>query len=134
MKTIMEKKLGEVLHLLTGCDIKVQQKDEQFTTKLYGVCVNSDGTITAWSGDTGYNSKWFSITPLLRRLDSMTEEDANEFDSGRETNKIWPVWHDAALFEKGFHSFTPEQTLFLLKKGFDLFNLIDEKLAIDINQ
>jgi hypothetical protein len=62
---------------------------------------------------------------ILRRLDSMTEEEAKEIG--------W--WDEGEIhYAKDFNSkwmFSAENMLYLLSKGFDLFDLIDAGLAIE---
>lgn len=68
------------------------------------------------------------IKLLLRPLSSMTEEEMEEFGvliQHRELCRMDSGWK---LF-KG----TPENFRWLLSKGFDLFNLIQEGHAIDIS-
>lgn len=83
------------------------------------------------------------IKPILRRLDSMTEEDHIEVGKllGYEETRTKPL-HLIALKGKSFvegygldriESITVVSliTKYLLSKGFDLFGLIDDELAID---
>lgn len=60
----------------------------------------------------------------LRPLSDMTEEEATELES---------IGGGTAVFEKGtiVYSFDSHRTLWALKKGFDLFCLIESGLAID---
>lgn len=60
----------------------------------------------------------FGDRPVLRRLEDMTkEEKARVGYSAMIKNEI--VW-------------TPEKVHYLLKQGFDLWNLIDSKQAVDL--
>jgi hypothetical protein len=101
----------------------------------------------------GYNDyDWVSVKPILRPLSDMTEEEAWEFVGGKsdqlyddlKIDKIdktgivisyvinagdegsFPQSHKFDFFALG-----PEQLRRLLSRGFDLFNLIPEGLAID---
>jgi hypothetical protein len=93
----------------------------------------------------------FEVTPHLRPLSSITEDEANEF---------WAVSNDrpyhgyaSGLFEGPFHkntvewfysfytkwgpgetSYTAAEFLYLISKGFDLFGLIDAGLAKEVTQ
>lgn len=84
-----------------------------------------------------------TITPYLHRLESITENEAqecfkidNKINWKSETSCIMSWWKDK---DEWYHTNMshvigePEIWLYLLSKGFDLFNLIDNGLAKDIN-
>lgn len=63
--------------------------------------------------------------PILRRLDSMTEEECYELEM---------LGHELVLNSVGSNEFYAERTHYLLSKHFDLFGLIESGEAIDANQ
>ena len=79
-----------------------------------------------------------SIKPILRRLESITDEECWEMD---EIDTIW-VKNTSHEYKSNrlylykekcikFNNISPGIFNYLLKKHFDLFGLIDSKLAID---
>lgn len=92
------------------------------------------------------------ITPHLRRLDSMTEEEAREvyqienFEvwntqmysqeeplNGSCLDKWWNILlEDIYIKQSDFRIGTPAVWLYLLSKGFDLFDLIPAGLAKEV--
>lgn len=82
-----------------------------------------------------YQNKAYRVHPILRKLEDMTEEEkiqvweleygsayADADNQGNLDDLVWNIsvgeWHVNTF-------------LFLLSKGFDLFNLIDDGSAID---
>lgn len=77
---------------------------------------------TLFQFDTGLSL----VKPILRRLEDMTEEDVcNNFDF-----QSWMMMRAAHKMKVTF-GFKPSEFQYLLSKSFDLFGLIDAKLAID---
>lgn len=81
------------------------------------------------------------ITPHLRKFDSITEEEAlilyGMEHPGVEftADFVHGTAVDWALMPFGGTSYvTPEQLLFLTSKGFDLFNLIEQGLAKEVEK
>ena len=78
------------------------------------------------------------VKPHLRRLDSITEEEAQDIYA-LYFKKTFPANYPIfakAWFENRFISnfeFPPAVFVYVLSKGFDLFGLIDAGEAIDIN-
>lgn len=79
-----------------------------------------------------------SIKPILRRIESLTDEEKIYFynlfptqDNLSNNQKIESVthWLEEEGADKYFWSIN--QFHYLLKQGFDLFNLIENQLAID---
>ena len=84
-----------------------------------------------------------SITPHLRRMDSITEEEAREvfaIANGYEADKnsftsclSWLARENALDYSnKEIEIGNPQVWLYLLSKGFDLFGLIEAGLAKEI--
>jgi len=76
------------------------------------------------------------ITPHLRRLESMTEEEAREvyeIEHGKDFRSDTYVSAKAYMIKGGeLDYFTPQGFLHLLSKGFDIFGLIDAGLAKEV--
>jgi len=111
------KEIKDYLHLYLGCEV-LCDKATSGSIILNGHLIDSALTVGA------------TITPLLRPLSSMTEEEMQEcgnmeynFSNDPELN----TW-DYKAFET---LLSPEQFAWLLKRRFDLFNLIESGLAID---
>jgi hypothetical protein len=85
----------------------------------------------------------FEVTPHLRRLESLTEEEAGEIHVigfGRPYAGIIPCkewihvdWSGQSCFLQDAIG-TPAALLYLLSKGFDLFGLIDSGLAKEMSR
>lgn len=100
-------------------------------------------TVFNWYTDTTFNRADRVYLPILRPLASMTEEEAREWfriEEGRDWPEGGYMEHDTALERWNFwlevmlvpqFLFTPAAFLYILKKGFDLFNLIEAGKAID---
>lgn len=80
------------------------------------------------------------ITPHLRKFESITDGEALElYAMEHECCEFDEILHDSAI-EWAITSFggtsymTPDQLLFLTSKGFDLFNLIDQGLAKEVEK
>lgn len=126
----MEKKIENYSHLYLGCDVL---KTDGQKRKLVGVYVSGallENTETQLSDD--YRMTDFKL--LLRPLASMTQEEMRacgnmiyDFSDDPDLSNNWK-WQE---FEYGLH---PEQFHWLLSKGFDLFNLIPDGLAIDVTK
>lgn len=80
------------------------------------------------------------ITPHLRKFESITQEEAFElYALEHEGDVLYEIIGDTAI-EWAITSFggtsymTPDQLLFLTSKGFDLFNLIEQGLAKEVEK
>lgn len=131
-----QKKLSDYLHFYLGCKVGCSTD---------GICFTDYGTLISVSkGEGGQHEVYFgykkvflfykynleNIKPVLRPLSDMTEEECQkcgnmiyDFSDDPELNN-----HKPSDFEIGL---APEQFNWLLKKGFDLFGLIEAGLAID---
>jgi hypothetical protein len=125
----MIKDIKEVLHLYIGqwCIADGNR------FKLHGVLYDNNGTL-AFNGEInhGLPSGWWvencDFKIELRKLSSMTEEE-------HEAYEIHYMGLDRQR-EEDHHSICPaeieaELTRYLLSRGFDLFGLIEEGLAIE---
>ena len=97
-------------------------------------------------------SVWSFVTPHLRRLSSITEEEANEFwalTNDREFSKPYAdnfydlteyktvsEWFNAFYGKWGvLHTFyNASEFLYLTGRGFDLFGLIEAGLAKEVSE
>lgn len=125
------KQLKDYLHYYIGCELKT----DTGKVTLIGVLndkFNGNYQIAVLNGNITYMSIIERYKPILRRLEDITEDEAdyiyNNFDVCFDTDALGnPVfdWDDIRA-NNAFAIFH-----YLLKESFDLFNLIDENLAID---
>lgn len=102
----MRKDIKDYLHLYLGCD-----------------AVDHTGwkTTVEWS-DIGYPDQIKQL--ILRPLSDITEKEVEDLRFNMPGGVTVPNDRQAL-------DITPHQVKYLLSLGFDLFNLIDEGLAID---
>jgi hypothetical protein len=148
----MEKKLKDYLHLYLGCQLLVIETgdtvsfDEIDTTSLWQVWTKDRKYIT--TGGNGFTYE--EIKPILRPLDTMTEEEMKDFIGWDKINEMYKE----VSFEKRklgievnygidtgegiehqshticFYELSATQFLWLLKNHFDIFSLIPSNLAL----
>jgi len=119
------KDINDYLYLYFGCEAEVLGKSNG---RLVGL--NQDIAI-CWHPDYGAGSTLaINIKLLLRPLSDMTEEEKKEisFDAYKVMRK---EQNPTANGTERAVTWAAKQTAYLLKQGFDLFNLIPEGLAID---
>lgn len=107
------KKIEDYLHLYYGAPCLWEAIDG---------LVGGRSTIDAFSL-AEFESGRIKIKPILRPLSSMTEEEANETNT-------WLQWTERSSIGQ-ISGYDAEQVRLMLLKGFDLFNLISEGLAIE---
>lgn len=119
-KNTMEKKdIKQFLHLYVGCECET---DSGIKGKL--ITINSEAGIAVIRIGEGLGqtvSKLYSeVTPILRPLSSMTEEEREDVGNlvGKGEHPLW-VKSIATV------------TKWYLDRGFDIFQLIEQGLAID---
>lgn len=114
----MQRKIENYLHLYLGCKCIADGKlgtIEGVSTMNAGCSGNNpliffeDGEVS--TGDTDIEE----VKPILRRLSDMTEEEKGEWIGLPPDVRVM----------------TPYQFLWFLSRGFDLFGLIDNQLAVD---
>jgi hypothetical protein len=129
----MATQLKDVLHLYLGCEVIGSYNDAPRKGYLTGVTNGGTECEIQFFDEDGLNvfehpefNTAEQVRLVSRPLSSMTEEDARRLN-------MWAQWHDAVQFNYGWdhESFTPENTVKLLKQGFDLFNLIESGQAVD---
>lgn len=123
----MTKDIKDYLPFYIGCDCLVQTEygtrgpPKRFTGSLHGVYYDrwtTDGMELSLQVITEHGARWTykpeQVTLLLRPLSDMTDEE-KEKSSYRDIKEMCQPW----------------ELHYLLSKGFDIFNLIPEGLAID---
>jgi len=126
-------------HLYLGAEVMSSNGVRGY--KLSSVSIGGNLNFTAAGFDVNIGSGY---KLLLRRLESMTEEEARHFckmEGWGENLENIVVTDSAIEFNQGqmqaisrFTRCRPEMFSWLLSKSFDLFGLIDKKLALDINE
>lgn len=119
---------AKILAMYLGQKAIAGTKEKTFT--IIGVCSDSNSCSIKLTGRKGtIINEGVSISiikPILRKLESMTEEEAAELLNLCDGEVFaWTDQNDRKKFAytaQGFH--------YLLSRGFDLFGLIDSGLAI----
>lgn len=120
-----KKDIKDYLHLYLGCDCDRSGRLERIDYSFLVWCEN--------------NHRLKDVKPILRALSDMTEEEIQTlygiYNSGKECKphllKTWYSnfnWHYADASQ---HRVRFDAIPFLLSRGFDLFNLIPDGLAIN---
>lgn len=122
------------------------------STRVLGLYINRPCTYTPRKGETYDRTIQFGmffdqtyagavITPHLRKFESITEEEALELYALEHDGKVFepnPEYGTAidwAIMSFGGNSYmTPDQLLFLTAKGFDVFNLLEQGLAKEVEK
>ena len=121
-----EKKLSDYLHLYLGCEFKIQYISDRF--KAHTISKPNDVRILTPTILYLIQEGDIVIKPILRRLSSMTEEEAIEFD-------ILIPWTSTLTGKRSWNSvrFPSRHLPEVFKKGFWLFgdDWFDEGLIID---
>lgn len=119
--------IQDYLHLYLGCDCMIGDITWKPETNLHGLAPNVDvnyGKPIKTKVDAHVLSVFSHKTTLiLRQLSSMTEDEKLEIQN------ICGWLNYNSYLDIGLT--TPQVTVYLLSKGFDLFGLIKSGLAID---
>lgn len=112
-----EKQLKDYLHLYLGCEVK-------YSNGLHYGTARYDAVYPEGIRIAGIEIWMFfnQVQLILRRLESMTEEERREKDE-----IYWRDWYPFGVIQE----MEARKIQHLLSKGFDLFGLIDAGLAID---
>lgn len=132
--------------------MKIEKITPQIAALYLGVsCENSAGSTYTLSNTDIYSASsdsepWRKLTLLLRRLESLTEDEAREL-YGLATGMVWEKRSSGSclfnwLFAQKkdtmqsiYHCIgTPDVWLKLLEWGVDLFGLIDAGLAKEVSK
>ncbi len=111
----MKTEPKEILHLYLGCEM-VTEKGNIFKLEPHHFPSN-------WQEEYIFNK----AKPLLRPLSDIKETEIVEMFNLNETSGVYVFRVD----NENTHRFTSKQFLYLLKQGFDLFQLIENGYAID---
>lgn len=117
-----------ILAMYLGCDC--QYIDEDFNELILPLlAVNMSGY--AWFVDPEFDEaiEIKNVKPILRNLSSMTEEETIASELGCYDYRGVIVYYDP-MFPHS-EQFSPDQFAYLLSKSFDVFNLIEDGVAID---
>jgi hypothetical protein len=155
----MEKKLSDYIHYYIGCRVQKDSDALDYPT-IEGVH-GGNVIISEFRYKTPHCDKIFTrpriwhtisfVKPILRKLDSLTDEEIKELigwekmcdmyvccsyergNFGIVVNYGIDTDHGVAMQSHNisFHAFSPKEWMYLLSKGFDLFFLIKDGLAID---
>ena len=131
------KELKDYLHLYLGCECKTPWgilrltrfdiKDKYkawFTTGF-----KENEKILYANGCIGKSFQTSSIKLILRPLSDLNDEELKCLRSERK--HLRGVHRNDLRFIINLNTWSPEDIVFLLSKGFDLFGLIEAGLAID---
>lgn len=117
----MKKEIKDYLHLYLGHDVLA------FGERVKMIGIHESGVLM----DGKYFNEGYydfnDVKPILRPLSSMTEEEQDYVWHTEEPNSILKM--DNGTKQRKV-VLAPERTAYLLSKGFDIFNLIPEKLAV----
>jgi len=127
----MKTKFSDVAHLYLGCRIKIGESDKIENIKM----------VSAFSICTGTNFHevplWYKTSackPILRPLSSMTEEEKEDLKivmgPSWSGENLLPIIESSRHLNLFFNKTNPTVVAWLLKKGFDLFGLIESSQAI----
>jgi hypothetical protein len=116
------KTLESILHLYLGCDVK--HKDSNQIFKLTGYDISSNRITMRGEGEI-YCQLTGDYKPILRPLDSMTEEEEKHMISTQDDVKLDGYPQILLKADSG------ETFIWMLSNGFDLFGLIDSGLALN---
>lgn len=114
-----EKQLKDYLNLYLGCRFWDYGSEEGHEIATITGVYNNNNVCMVCDEHGNTDIKPEEIKLILRRLESMTEEEEKHLDG-----ELWE-------YGSNFKVYSPEQTIYLLSLGFDLFGLIDAGLAID---
>lgn len=128
----MKKELKDYLHLYLGCECMIGDLNWKPETNLYGLAPGVDPNhgrpIRTKLDAHVLNVFSHKTTLILRPLSSMTEEEQDHVWHAEEPNSILQMENGTKVRKVVL---APERTAYLLSKGFDLFNLIPEGLAVN---
>lgn len=127
----MSKKLTpQILMMYLGCECMVEYDDHVMDFKMKLVGMNHEGDPLGIYGGIGWPRNQTieigKVKPILRRLNSMTEEDSIKIF--RVKNR-WKIYADPKNKPAAW-IFDAEEFTGLLANSFDLFGLIDSGEAV----
>lgn len=138
----MSKKLEDYIHLYLGCKcvnswFSEEHKEYNKGWTLMGIVRDSD---KQYGLETGNEYTWTdSIKPILRKLDSITDEEWNQIEPQLLIPDAWGYYGIRDNFIKRIAAYrfdwaiVNEALVLLRKMSIDVDQLIDAGLAIDAN-
>lgn len=132
-------KFKDVAMHYIGCEVEYKTPNGESVNLLLAGINDKALYISNRHGDFTWLA-FSKVKPILRKLEDMTEEDAKEFLSIGEYQRIESIqvddvsidfYIDDIPFAVWFDSISPKQFHFLCQRGYDLFGLIDSGEAID---
>lgn len=133
----MKNAIKDYLHLYLGCQVDWKKfPDNESYSRNYRdlgtlACISIHGDVVIETKDSQFHRKLKDVKLVLRPLSDMTKEEANFLDAMAKAQKDGQVKPANCEFVTGIRTTSAEALRVLLSKGFDLFNLIPEGLAID---
>jgi hypothetical protein len=125
----MKTELKDVLHFYLGCD--VMHKDGTTATMISVDRFNA-GFIHHETQMYGEQSKdSLEITPILRSFSSITEEEKEAYETYYMSLEYEREEDNHAICDA---EISAQTTRWLISRGFDMFNLIENGLAIEATQ
>ena len=149
----MEKTFKDYAHLYLGCDVLVQNLDsDDFETEIEEGITNGcvakltlvnqgDCQLRAYDDSENWEyaieiegaclCSWWSsrnVRPLLRQLSDITKDEAVELWGHKNA---FAIMNNSFNYDEHLSNLSPYGTVYLLKQGFDLFNLIESGIALD---
>lgn len=129
MSSNKQIELKDVLHLYTGCKLNTGTGTVLLAAVQKEIVPCTDFRVIVLNGNELYESK-ADVKPILRPLSDMTKKEMEEcgnmvYDFSDEPKLNRWRWEDFDLL------LCSVQFLWLLKNGFDLFDLIPSGQAID---
>lgn len=129
----MRTELKDVIHLYLGCECMIGdtkwKKPEIHPDDLApGIDLNYGKPIKSIIDYHTLQAYSHKITPMLRSLDSITEEEKREFFKLQYGDEKYD--ERLVRVSTSLHTLFPETFLYLLSRGFDLFGLIESGQAI----
>lgn len=121
----------QILAMYLNCQIQITTESATFNKRMVGIYFDSwfnqkeELTIQAEIGDRVVAYKANQCKLILRPLSSMTEEEEREMIATQDDVKLEGYPEILLKADSG------KTFLYMLSKGFDLFNLIEQDLAID---
>ena len=119
-------KFQEVAHLYFGCPLQTKDGIGTFNVLYSAGTVKPKSCVPIGCYDLVKSDWRFSeVKPILKPLSDLTQSDADVLGWADIENLRERFFNEPELDD-----FTPLEFLYLLSKGFDLFNLIDNGEAI----
>jgi hypothetical protein len=124
------KQIKNYLHLYLGCEAIIHFMNEDIVCEI--ITVSNGGAFLSGKSKDGKavnrHGAVDGVKPILRPLSDMAKDEMDRCMEIKSVSTGGIVIRDVIISVSD-----PEITRYLLSKGFDLFNLIPEGLALDKN-